>query len=520
MIGFDIGGSKCAVCLGREVDGHLEILNKRIVPTDHSISPYEMIERMCKLAKEMTDTIDCIGISCGGPLDSRAGVIQSPPNLPGWDNVEIVSYLEKRYGIKAYLQNDANACAVAEWLYGAGRGCENMIFLTFGTGMGAGLILNGRLYSGTNDMAGEIGHIRLNQYGPVGYGKAGSFEGFCSGSGLAQLGQMMAREKLQMGETVSYCESMEQLQYITAKTIAEWANEGCEDALAVYRLCGVMLGQGLSILIDVLNPECIVLGSVFQRSGHLLRSAMEDVLARECLKGSRSVCRVIPALLKGNIGDYAALAVATMACGETEKKSCGGKGMLYDKYPALEVCREDIEKALKLILNTYRSGGKVLVCGNGGSAADSEHIVGELMKGFLSKRPVVDERIPKRLRDGLQGALPAISLPNQSAILSAFINDVDPEMMYAQLVYGYAGKNDLLIGLSTSGNSGNVVNAIEVAKSLGMKTLSLTGQKASRMSELSDVTIRVPETETYKVQEYHLPVYHYLCAEVEREMFG
>ena len=194
--------------------------------------------------------------------------------------------------------------------------------------------------------------------------------------------------------------------------------------------------------------------------------------------------------------------------------------MLYDKYPALEVCREDIEKALQLILDTYRRGGKVLVCGNGGSAADSEHIVGELMKGFLLKRPVADERIPQKLREGLQGALPAISLPSQCAILSAFINDVDPEMMYAQLVYGYAGENDLLIGLSTSGNSKNVVNAIEVAKNLGMKTLSLTGQRTSRMSELSDVTIRVPETETYKVQEYHLPVYHYLCAEVERDIFG
>lgn len=194
--------------------------------------------------------------------------------------------------------------------------------------------------------------------------------------------------------------------------------------------------------------------------------------------------------------------------------------MLYEKYTALEVCREDIEKALELILHTYQNGGKVLVCGNGGSAADSEHIVGELMKGFLLKRPVRDERIPERLRAGLQGSLPAISLPSQCAILSAFINDVDPEMMYAQLVYGYAKEKDLLIGLSTSGNSKNVVNAIEVAKCLGMKTLSLTGAKESRMWELSDVTIRVPETETYKVQEYHLPVYHYLCAEVERIMFG
>lgn len=193
--------------------------------------------------------------------------------------------------------------------------------------------------------------------------------------------------------------------------------------------------------------------------------------------------------------------------------------MLYERYPALEVCKEDIEKALGLMTETYKKGGKILICGNGGSASDSEHIVGELLKGFILKRPVTDKRIPEHLRKGLQGSLPAISLPSQCAILSAFINDVDPEMMYAQLVYGYAKPEDLVIGLSTSGNSKNVVNAIEVANCMGVKTLSMTGQKESKMSELSDVTIKVPETETYKVQEYHLPVYHYLCAEVEKVFF-
>lgn len=193
--------------------------------------------------------------------------------------------------------------------------------------------------------------------------------------------------------------------------------------------------------------------------------------------------------------------------------------MLFERYKELEVCRHDIENALRFMIETYEKGGKVLICGNGGSASDSEHIVGELLKGFMLKRPVSDERIPDRLRKGLQGSLPAISLPSQSAILSAFINDVDPEMMYAQLVYGYAKKEDLVIGLSTSGNSKNVVNAIEVAKCMDVKTLSLTGQADSRMSELSDVTIQVPATETYQVQEYHLPVYHYLCAEVEKAFF-
>lgn len=192
---------------------------------------------------------------------------------------------------------------------------------------------------------------------------------------------------------------------------------------------------------------------------------------------------------------------------------------LFRRYPVLVECKEEIEKACVLLIDTYQNGGKVLVCGNGGSAADSEHIVGELMKGFLSQRPVKDERIPEKLRIGLQGVLPAISLPSQCAILSAFINDVDPEMMYAQLVYGYAKENDLVIGLSTSGNSKNVVNAVEVAKCLGTRTLSMTGSKKSRLSEISDVTIRVPAKETYKIQELHLPIYHYFCAEVEKYFF-
>ena len=312
MIGFDIGGTKCAVCIGQEVDGELHILGKKSIPTDHSISAYEMIDRMCDMAEEMTEQIDCIGISCGGPLDSKKGIIQTPPNLPGWDDVRIVEYLEKKYGCRAYLQNDANACAVAEWKYGAGQGCENMIFLTFGTGLGAGLILNGKLYAGTSDMAGECGHMRLSAFGPVGYGKTGSFEGFCSGNGIAQLGQMLARESLQMGRAVSYCSDMQQLDSITAKSIAEHANKGCEDAKKVFEICGEMLGNGLSILIDILNPERIVLGSIFQRSEHLLRESMDRVLRRECLRAASEVCQVVPAALEENIGDYAALAVAAM----------------------------------------------------------------------------------------------------------------------------------------------------------------------------------------------------------------
>ena len=514
MLGFDIGGTKCAVILGEEKDGEIVILDKKKIETDHSVSAYEMIDRMCALAESMTDDFSKIGISCGGPLDSKKGVILSPPNLPGWDNVEIVDYLEKRYGGKVLIQNDANACAVAEWKYGAGKGTQNMVFLTFGTGLGAGLIIDGKLYSGTNDMAGEVGHIRLADSGPVGFGKKGSFEGFCSGGGIAQLGKIMATEKLDAGLTTSYCKSKEDLGNITAKSIAESAYQGNDDAKEVYRVCGEKLGEGISILIDTLNPEVIVIGSIFERCEDLLRDEMEKKIKEEAISYSSDICKIVPAKLAENIGDIASLSVASMI--DTDKDMLKD---LLKRYPKLIECEEQIKDALELIRDTYKKGGKVLVCGNGGSASDSEHIVGELMKGFKKMRKVTDERIPEDLRRGLQGALPAISLPSQSGILTAFINDVDPEMMYAQLVYGYAKENDLLIGLSTSGNSKNVVNAVRVAKAVGAKALALTGKNESKLSELCDVCIKVPETETFKIQELHLPVYHYLCAQIEEDMF-
>lgn len=204
------------------------------------------------------------------------------------------------------------------------------------------------------------------------------------------------------------------------------------------------------------------------------------------------------------------------------------KKELFERYPALSSCEKDIDTALELMKEAYTSGGTIYVCGNGGSCSDSDHIVGELMKGFMHKRPLsktATEKFESLFEDGkyfatkLQGAIPAVSLAAQSAIISAYANDVDPEFVYAQLVYGYARENDLVIGLSTSGNSKNVVNAIKAAKARGAKTLSMTGEKESKLSALSDVTIRVPACETFKIQEYHLPVYHYLCAALENEYF-
>ena len=202
---------------------------------------------------------------------------------------------------------------------------------------------------------------------------------------------------------------------------------------------------------------------------------------------------------------------------------------LISRYPALECCRAEISAAADELIKTYRAGGKILICGNGGSAADAEHISGELLKGFLSKRKMTESERASfeaalgegagEYEDKLQRGIPALPLSSLSAALTAYANDVDAEFSYAQLVFALGKKGDTLIAISTSGNSHNCVRAAEAAKACGIKTVALTGKNESRLSAVCDVTVRVPETETFKVQEYHLPVYHYLCAAAEEAIF-
>ena len=195
---------------------------------------------------------------------------------------------------------------------------------------------------------------------------------------------------------------------------------------------------------------------------------------------------------------------------------------LTARVPKLAACANDIRKAFDVLVECYRGGGKVLACGNGGSAADSEHIVGELLKSFRVRRPVpadVADKLPPELAEKLEGALPAVSLVSMSGITTAFANDVAWETAFAQQVLGLGCRGDVLVALSTSGNSANCVAAAQVAKAKGMKVVSLTGATGGRLAALADVAIRVPETETYLVQELHLPVYHALCAAIEEAMY-
>ncbi len=290
FLGVDIGGTKTAVCVG---DRNGTILRKEKFATG---GPEDTVHKIIELGRSLLrgQTPKAVGISCGSPQDSARGIIQAPPNLPAWVDVPITERLSQAFGAPAFLANDANACALAEWKYGAGQGTQNMIFLTFGTGMGAGLILNGRLYAGTCGMAGEVGHMGLTTDGPEGYGKAGSFEGYCSGGGIVKLGRQMGAD------------------FETTKDICDAAKAGDPLAKAVIQESAARLGQGLSLLIDLFNPQKIVIGSIFARAEALFRPKMEEVIRAQALEANRRVCQIVPAQLGESIGDMAAISVAVI----------------------------------------------------------------------------------------------------------------------------------------------------------------------------------------------------------------
>jgi len=542
-IGLDIGGTKCAVLLGK-VDRGIHILDKIRFESQTSRGFEAVFAQLCESVDEILrrNSVDraqlrAIGISCGGPLDSRKGVVLCPPNLPGWVNIPLAELLTDRFGVPAFLQNDANACALVEWKLGAGRGCENMIFLTMGTGMGGGVIAEGKLLCGHTDMGGEIGHLRLTEDGPVGFGKAGSFEGYTSGGGIARQAQALTQKLNEAGRMPAWMKDGHSMEEIDARLVAEYARKGDSDALAFFGHIGKMLGRGLSLLVDSFNPECIVIGSVFLRCEDLLREPMEAELQREAIEFSLKGLRVVPPETGEALGDLASIMVALYNLDidpmsetvERDERVLKHYDRLFERYPALECCREEIMTAYRMLYNCYCRGGKLLVMGNGGSCSDGEHIVGELMKGFYLKRPLSEELCARinRETDGLlsgvgnilQQGLPALALTGHTPLSTAVQNDIDPSLSAAQQLLACGRAGDVFMGISTSGNAKNVALTAGVAKALDIAAIALTGGSGGRLKALCDCAIIAPANTPADVQEYHLPIYHTLCAMLEAKFF-
>ena len=542
-MGLDIGGTKCAVLLAR-VDAGIHLVDKIrfLTCTERGFeATYDELLREMEaiLRRNGLDfsQLEAIGVSCGGPLDSRKGVVLCPPNLPGWVNIPLCDMLRERYGVPVYLQNDANACALVEWKLGAGRGCENMIFLTMGTGMGAGVIAEGKLLRGCTDMGGEVGHLRLTQDGPVGFGKAGSFEGYTSGGGIQRQAQDLTRQLIAQGQTPAWIADGCTIDQVDAKVMAQYARAGNADAKAFFDHIGTMLGKGLSLLVDAFNPEKIVIGSIFVRCEDLLRPAMEEALRQEAIPFALEGVTVVPAQTGEALGDLASIMTALYArnvdplseTGEQNPKVLAHFNRLFERYPALQSIRSQIMEAYLLLRRCYEQGGKVLIAGNGGSCADAEHIVGELMKGFLLRRPLPEdqqEAIRQYTQDVLpeaaqllQQGLPALALSSHPALNSAVVNDLHPLLGPAQQVMACAKPEDVFLGISTSGNAKNVCLAAGTAKALGLAVIGLTGASGGRLKTLCDCAILAPANTPADVQELHLPIYHTLCAMLEARFF-
>lgn len=315
LIGVDIGGTKTAVSACVEPP----ILLQRIeFPTQPNQGPGPAIHQILDAIRKILASqqlkmqeIQAIGISCGGPLDPINGVIQAPPNLWTWENVPIKSILTSAFSVDVFVENDANAGAMAEFSFGAGRGTRNMIFLTMGTGLGAGLILDGKLYRGTTDAAGEIGHVRLTRSGPSGYHKRGSAEGWASGAGMARNAVRYLQSNLgRGGSTVLTSLLQNNGKQLSAHVIWNAAQSGDTIAHRIIENTGRKLGEAMAILIDLFNPECIVVGGLAVRMGDALLEPARSVVAREALQTSAAVCRIRAAELGEKIGDIAAICIA------------------------------------------------------------------------------------------------------------------------------------------------------------------------------------------------------------------
>jgi len=317
-IGVDIGGTKTAVVLSSRPPAMLARIEFPTLPGE---GPERAIQLIKSSIHQLIDSsrldqsrLVSIGVSCGGPLDAASGVVHAPPNLRTWIDIPITSILQEEFALECRLENDANAGAVAEHRFGAGQGMRHMIFLTMGTGLGAGVIANGALLSGASGQAGEIGHVRLTDTGPIGYNKAGSVEGWASGGGMAQVAAWEVANAIQRGEPTLLAATYSANGVLSARDVADAFRQGDGLAERIIESTGSRLGEGLAILVDLFNPERIVIGGLAMRLGPTLLEPARRVMLRDALPASAKICQIVPAALGESIGDVAAVCVA-MTCG-------------------------------------------------------------------------------------------------------------------------------------------------------------------------------------------------------------
>jgi glucokinase len=301
ILGFDIGGTKTAFILGT-FNADIVARDEISTPANAAFEPAMQIictavdRFLQQLALAGFQAPRAISISVGGPLNITEGILYSPPHLAAWGQAPLKQYIQERFGLPVFVEHDGNAGALAEYYFGAGRGTRNLIFLTMGTGLGAGLILNGAIYHGTTDAAGEVGHIRLSDEGPTEYGKVGSWEAFACGAGISKLAHL--RNPQEFPPTTQTAD------------IVNRALAGDPPAAAIIHEVGTWMGKGLAILVDVLNPEVIIIGTLGVLLGDLVLAPAREVIEKEALPMSYRACRIVPAQLGSTLMDIGCLMAA------------------------------------------------------------------------------------------------------------------------------------------------------------------------------------------------------------------
>ncbi len=504
ILGFDIGGTKIGAVLGT-LDGKILDSLETVTPIDQ---PFEAaFDRMTTMASKLMETLESRGLSkpeavsvaVGGPLDVEQGIIYSPPHLPTWVQSPLKERLSKHFQLPVFIEHDGNAGALAEHFFGAGRGVENLVYLTMGTGLGAGILLDGRVLRGTNDLAGEVGHIRIADQGPVEYGKAGSWESYCSGAGIAKLAQERDSDTWPAGTST--------------QLIIERAVAGDPEACRLIEEVGEWLGKGVAILVDILNPELVVIGTLGVVLGDLLLEPARRLLQAEALPRAAAVCQIVPAQLGNSLGSVSALIAAIDAYRHDrwhprmESLANGdhmglvlrslNSGVPVRQHTIAQLAGQ-IAHTAGLILQVYNQGGKVLIFGNGGSAASSQHLTGELLGRFRN------ERMP----------LPALALTADSMVLTCIANDYAFDQVFSRQVRALAQPGDLVIGLTTSGRSPNVLEGLRAGRESGALTIALTGEEGLA-EPVADHVLAVPAKPTANIQEEHDAIIHAWCEVID-----
>lgn len=317
ILGFDFGGTKTTLLLARRRgEEKPEIVRAEAFPTfPPSVEPLKAFSLLLEKGAEMASAveIEAVGVSIGGPLDLRLGVLLNPPHLPGWEGLELRRIMEEKFQVPAFVEHDGNAGALAEWFWGAGHGYTDLVFLTLGTGLGAGLVIGGRLHRGISSTAGEIGHLRLAEDGPEAFGKRGCVESFCSGSGIPKYARFVYPQ-LPWPEPLT----SEELAGMARAAREPGATPLQRAAADVYARSGRMLGRTMALIVDMLNPQIIVLGSLAMRCGDLLLPPAFEELRREALPTALGPLRIVAPGLGEDVQRYAPLAAVVygMAAGE------------------------------------------------------------------------------------------------------------------------------------------------------------------------------------------------------------